>query len=69
MYYNGCKFARSINPNKFKLNGTKDHAAEAFLGDFFERLATIVGGLYKQAAPEAHRNQVRVNYVIVQHLF
>ena len=60
MYYNGCKYARSTNPNKFKLSGTNDRDAEASVEDFCQRLATIVGSVYKKTAPDAHRNQVRI---------
>nr|XP_002125458.3 uncharacterized protein LOC100181878 [Ciona intestinalis] len=58
MYYNGCKFARSTKPNKFKLNGTKDSNAESCVADFCQRLASAMSVLYKTAAPDAHMNQI-----------
>nr|CAB3262691.1 uncharacterized protein LOC100181878 [Phallusia mammillata] len=57
MFYNGCKYARSVNPNKFKLNGTKDNAAEKFVENICQRLATDMSSKYKMAAPDAHKNQ------------
>ena len=60
MYYNGCKFARSVNPNKFKLNGSKDHDAEKSVEEFCQDLATRISTIYKQTAPEAHKNQVNI---------
>lgn len=58
MYYNGCKYARSNQPNKYKLNGTKNPEAEKFIGMLFERLATVMSPLYQMAAPDAFHNQV-----------
>ncbi|XP_039273723.2 uncharacterized protein LOC120347720 [Styela clava] len=58
MYYNGCKYARSNQPNKYKLNGTKNPEAEKFIGMLFERLATVMSPLYQMAAPDAFQNQV-----------
>ena len=58
MYYNGCKYARSHKPNKYKLVGTKDPDAEKFLGMICEKLATAMSALYEMAAPDAFNNQV-----------
>jgi len=58
MYYNCCKYARSNNPSKFKLTGTKNGQAEAMVEDVCQRLATSMSKLYKAAAPDAHQNQV-----------
>ncbi|XP_043214868.1 DNA N6-methyl adenine demethylase-like [Amphibalanus amphitrite] len=56
MYFNACKFARSHQARKFRLNHPDQ---EAPLEQELQELATEMAPLYRRVAPVAYQNQVR----------
>ncbi|KAI0226796.1 hypothetical protein LSAT2_022746 [Lamellibrachia satsuma] len=56
MYYNGCKFAKSPHPRKFKLSNEEE---EPVLRQHLQQLATHVGSILKTTVPNTFRNMTQ----------
>ncbi|XP_071467321.1 methylcytosine dioxygenase TET1 isoform X3 [Marmota flaviventris] len=62
MYFNGCKFGRSPNPRRFRIDPSCPRHEQFFEG-ILQGLATELAPLYKQMVPEAYKNQVEYEHV------
>ncbi|KAM5139742.1 methylcytosine dioxygenase TET1 isoform 4-T4 [Callospermophilus lateralis] len=62
MYFNGCKFGRSPNPRRFRIDPSSPRHEQFFEG-ILQGLATELAPLYKQMVPEAYKNQVEYEHV------
>lgn len=58
VYYNGCKFARSHVPRKFRL---RDESFEGVMESKFQALGQHLAPLYKQMAPMSYGGQVSLS--------
>lgn len=58
LFYNMCKYAKSPDVNKFKLNQKATAADEKKLEDNLQIMATELAPLYQAVAPDSYNNQV-----------
>lgn len=60
MYNNGCKYARTITPRKFKLT---DESEEIEVETKLQSLATDLSPLYSLIAPQSYKNQTEFEHL------